>query len=116
MGPGPDKDLTGRYVRDAFDSLNRSMDVLGKRVGVGGEWYDRDPNTSPALRIKYMNQACDDVRPCLMLCCALASSFGVACVAMGVSTGVDAMPDMYVFVILSFDVRMYSYPLLLIIY
>jgi hypothetical protein len=116
MGPGPDKDLTGRYVRDAFDSLNRSMDVLGKRVGVGGEWYDRDPNTSPALRIKYMNQACDDVRPCLMLCCALASSFGVACVAMGVSTGVDAMPDMYVFVILSFDVHMYSYPLLLIIY
>jgi len=89
---GIDKDLTGRFIRDAFETLNRSMDVLGRRTGVGEEWEDLD-DMSHALRTKYIDQACDDIKPSLMLCCALASTYGVGCVAMGISTGVDPLPD-----------------------
>ena len=34
------KDLTERLVRDAFENLTRSIDTLGRRVGVGEDWVD----------------------------------------------------------------------------
>ena len=34
------KYLTERLVRDAFENLIRSIDTLGRRVGVGEDWVD----------------------------------------------------------------------------
>eukprot|EP00539_Tryblionella_compressa_P005224 CAMPEP_0178776172 /NCGR_PEP_ID=MMETSP0744-20121128/24583_1 /TAXON_ID=913974 /ORGANISM="Nitzschia punctata, Strain CCMP561" /LENGTH=290 /DNA_ID=CAMNT_0020433197 /DNA_START=71 /DNA_END=943 /DNA_ORIENTATION=+ len=84
---------SGRAVRDAFESLSRSMNVLGQRTGVGGAWRDRD-DKSASLRQRAIHLACQDVKVSLMTCCGMAALYGLSAVAMGVATGVQASPDM----------------------
>ncbi len=86
------KELTGRSLRDAFTSLTRSIDVLGRRVGVG-EWDDID-STSLALREKSIAQACGDVCVSLMSCAGMSAVYGVGALAIGVAGGTNALPDM----------------------
>ena len=88
------KDLTGRAVRDAFVTLARSMDILGRRAGIGGTWENTDPNSSPALREKTILQACGDVCESLMTCSAITVVYGVGALAAGVATGTNAVVDM----------------------
>jgi hypothetical protein len=85
---------TGRCVREAFDALMRSMNLLGQRVGVGGSWYDKDPEGSPKLRQRAIQGACADVRTCLTKCCAMSALYGLAPVATRIAVGLDASPDM----------------------
>ena len=87
------KDLTGRAVRDAFVGLTRSMDVIGRRAGIGGKWEDID-NSSSALRQKSISSACSEVYLSLMSCSAIAAVYGVAAIAAGVATGTNAVVDM----------------------
>ena len=85
----------GRAVRDAFESLSRSMNVLGQRTGVGGEWQDQDA-MSAKLRARAINLACKDVRVSMNNCCGMAAIYGLSALAIGVATGIAASPDMYV--------------------
>ena len=87
------RDSTGRIVRDSFDALSRSMDTLGRKCGVGGEWNDLDAQSS-SLREKSVDQTCDDVRASLMTCCGMATAFGVAVIALKIACGVDPVVDM----------------------
>jgi hypothetical protein len=84
---------SGRTVRDAFDGLSRSMNVLGQRTGVGGAWKDND-DMSASLRQRAIQLACKDVRVSLMSCCGMAAIFGLSALSMGVATGVAPQPDM----------------------
>ena len=84
---------SGRAVRDAFDGLSRSMNVLGQRTGVGGAWNDTD-GRSASLRQRAIHIACQDVRVSLTMCCGMAALYGLSAIAMGVATGVAASPDM----------------------
>jgi hypothetical protein len=84
---------SGRAVRDAFDGLSRSMNVLGQRTGVGGAWKDTD-DMSASLRVRAISIACKDVRVSLLVCCGMASVYGLSAVAVGVATGVAPSPDM----------------------
>eukprot|EP00977_Amphora_coffeiformis_P009015 scaffold2043_cov166-Amphora_coffeaeformis.AAC.14 len=86
-------DSSGRIARDAFDSLIRSMNVLGQRVGVGGHWDDVD-EMSPSLRERNIAQACRDVRHALITACGVAALYGLAPLAIGAAFGVAATPDM----------------------
>jgi len=87
------KDLTGRAVRDAFENLTRSVDTLGRRVGVGEDWEDVGKD-KVALREKAIMQSCRDVRNSLMTCAGMSAVFGVAALAIGVAGGVNAVVDM----------------------
>ncbi|KAL3821806.1 LOW QUALITY PROTEIN: hypothetical protein ACHAXA_003308 [Cyclostephanos tholiformis] len=87
------RNSTGRVVRDCFDALARSMDTLGRKCGVGGEWNDLDAQ-SASLRDKSVNQTCRDVRVSLMTCCGVATAFGVAAIALKIACGVDPVADM----------------------
>lgn len=84
---------TGRAVRDAFDSLIRSVNVLGQRTGVGGSWKDND-DMSASLRLRAIHVACKDVKISLATCCGMAAIYGLSALAFGVATGVTANPDM----------------------
>jgi hypothetical protein len=84
---------SGRAVRDAFDGLSRSMNVLGQRTGVGGAWNDTD-GRSASLRQRAIHVACQDVRVSLTTCCGMAALYGLSAIAIGVATGVGASPDM----------------------
>ena len=84
---------TGRAVRDAFQSLIRSVNVLGQRTGVGGSWKDKD-HMSASLRLRAVQTACKDVKVSLQNCCGMASMYGLAALSFGVATGVAAIPDM----------------------
>jgi hypothetical protein len=84
---------SGRIVRDAFDSLTRSIDLLGTRTGVGGSWVNRDA-MSESLRERAIQIACDDAKNCLTTCCGIAVVFGLCSVAIGVATGVTAEADL----------------------
>uniref|UniRef100_A0A7S2U570 Uncharacterized protein n=1 Tax=Attheya septentrionalis TaxID=420275 RepID=A0A7S2U570_9STRA len=86
------KDLTGRIVRDSFDGLSRSMDILARRAGIGGGWQDNDKDASK-LRERAIGSACTDVRTSLMTCCGIAAVYGVGAIALGVASGVDASAD-----------------------
>ena len=83
----------GRAVRDAFDSLARSMNVLGQRTGVGGVWQDED-SMSASLRQRAILLACKDVRVSMINCCGMSAMYGLSAVAIGVATGVEACVDM----------------------
>ncbi|KAL9189708.1 hypothetical protein ACHAXT_009383 [Thalassiosira profunda] len=85
---------TGRAVRDAFDALSRSMDTMGRKCGVGGEWNDIDTAHSPSLREKSIGQTCQDVRVSLMSSCGMAAIFGVGAIALKIVGGVDPLVDM----------------------
>mmetsp|Transcript_13407 Transcript_13407/g.20322 ORF Transcript_13407/g.20322 Transcript_13407/m.20322 type:complete len:482 (+) Transcript_13407:1-1446(+) len=87
------RDSTGRLVRDAFDSLTRSLDVLGRRVGVGGSWDNKDA-MSPSLRQRAVQTGCRDVRKTLMSCCGMGCVFGYAALACTIATGMDPDVDM----------------------
>jgi hypothetical protein len=87
------RESTGRVVRESFQSLTRSMDILGRRVGVGGEWDDLDPNFAEALREKSIFEACSDVCVSLMSCAGIAAVYGVGALAIGVAGGSEALPD-----------------------
>ncbi len=87
------RESTGRVVREAFQSLTRSMDILGRRVGIGGEWDDLDSNYSGALREKSILEACGDVCVSLMACTGIATVYGVGALAIGVAGGAEALPD-----------------------
>ena len=84
---------SGRVVRDAFDSLSRSMNVLGQRTGVGGAWKDLD-DRSILLRQRAIGLACRDVNVSLMSCCGMAVLYGLSAVSIGVATGIEASPEM----------------------
>eukprot|EP00529_Nitzschia_sp_RCC80_P003920 CAMPEP_0113491232 /NCGR_PEP_ID=MMETSP0014_2-20120614/27452_1 /TAXON_ID=2857 /ORGANISM="Nitzschia sp." /LENGTH=1050 /DNA_ID=CAMNT_0000385021 /DNA_START=51 /DNA_END=3203 /DNA_ORIENTATION=+ /assembly_acc=CAM_ASM_000159 len=83
----------GRAVRDAFDSLIRSMNVLSQRVGVGIDtWKDQD-DMSALLRRRSIQSASADVKVSLMTCCGMAALYGMAATAVGVATGVQPAAD-----------------------
>lgn len=84
---------TGRVVREAFDSLVRSMNLLGQRVGVGGSWDDID-DRSHLLRQRAVQSACSDVKAALISCCGMAALYGVVPLALGSSVGLAAITDM----------------------
>ena len=90
---GSAREATGRIVRDAFDALSRSMDTLGRKCGVGGEWNDIDKQ-SASLREKSVDQSCRDVLISLMTCCGMAAVFGVGGIALKVACGVNPAADM----------------------
>lgn len=90
---GVTREATGRIVRDAFDALSRSMDTLGRKCGVGGEWNNIDKQ-SASLRDKSVDQSCRDVLISLMTCCGMAAVFGVGGIALKVACGVDPAADM----------------------
>jgi hypothetical protein len=84
---------SGRIVRDTFDGLIRSMNVLGQRVGVGGKWDDVDEKSS-SIRERSIFSACKDVRVALVKCCGIAALYGLAPLAFGTAFGLQAMADM----------------------
>lgn len=86
---------TGRVVRDAFDGLTRSMNMLGQRTGVGGTWDDLD-NQSGLLRERAILAACSDVKLSLIKCCGMAALYGLFPLALSASVGLEAVADMYV--------------------
>jgi hypothetical protein len=86
---------TGRFVRDVFEGLVRSMNLLGQRTGVGGEWMDVDEK-SASLRDRAIQLACADVKVSLATCCSVAAVYGMSALSLGVATGVTAVADMYV--------------------
>jgi hypothetical protein len=86
---------SGRLVRDAFEGLARSMNVLGQRVGVGGLWDDIDEQSS-LLRQRAVHAACMDAHVSLVRSCGMASLYGLGALATGAALGLDAVPDMYV--------------------
>lgn len=83
---------TGRYVRDAFEGLARSMNVLGQKAGLGMPWQDKDEK-SEQLRKRAIQLACKDVRVSLLLSAGMAALFGVSALALSVATGVAAVAD-----------------------
>jgi hypothetical protein len=87
--------VIGRAVRDAFDGLSRSMNVLGQRTGVGGTWQDVD-SMSTSLRQRAISLACSDVRVSMITSCGMAAMYGLSVLAIGVATGVAANAEMYV--------------------
>lgn len=91
-GDGASIQSTGRVVRDAFEALSRSMDTLGRRCGVGGEWNDVD-TVSSSLREKSIGQTCQDVRSSLVTCCGVAAVFGIGTMALKIAGGVDPVVD-----------------------
>lgn len=84
---------SGRVVRDAFDSLIRSMNLIGQRAGVGGKWDDIDDKSS-SLRERAILTACADVKTALIKCCGMAALYGLAPLALGAAVGLEAIPDM----------------------
>jgi hypothetical protein len=84
---------SGRVVRDAFDGLTRSMNVLGQKAGVGGTWDNTD-DRSVLLRERSIQSACADVRISLSKCCGMAALYGLAPLALGGATGLAAVADM----------------------
>lgn len=84
---------TGRFVKDSFDGLARSMNLLGQRTGVGGEWVDTN-EADALLRQRSIQLACADVKASLMTCCGVAAVYGLSALSLGVATGVTAVADM----------------------
>lgn len=84
---------TGRLVKETFDGLIRSMNVLGQRVGVGGSWEDKDEQ-SASIRTRAISLACRDVSVSLTKCCGVAALFGLAPIAFSTGLGLNACPDM----------------------
>lgn len=84
---------SGRVVRDAVDSLIRSMNLIGQRVGVGGQWDDTDDKSS-SLRERAVLIACTDVKAALINCCGMAALYGLVPLAFKAAVGLEAVPDM----------------------
>ncbi|KAI2505864.1 hypothetical protein MHU86_8560 [Fragilaria crotonensis] len=84
---------SGRLVRDAFEALTRSMNLLGTRTGVGGTWLDKDDKAA-LLRERAIHVACKDAKNSLVACCGMAVVYGLCALAIGVATGITAQPDL----------------------
>ena len=84
---------SGRLVRDAFEALTRSLNLLGTRTGVGGPWIDKD-DKGTLLRDRAIHVACKDVNNSLVACCGMAVVYGLCALAIGVATGINAQPDL----------------------
>ena len=90
---------SGRFVKDAFEGLTRSMNILGTKVGVGGAWVNKDQHdknsimSSSSLRHRSIQNACKDVKASLMSCCGMAAVYGLSSLATGVATGIAAQAD-----------------------
>jgi hypothetical protein len=84
---------SGRLVRDAFDALIRSMNILGQRTGVGGTWDNID-DKSTLLRQRAIQSSCTDVAVSLVKSCGMAALYGLAPVAVGCGLGMEAIADM----------------------
>lgn len=84
---------TGRFVKDSFDGLVRSMNLLGQRTGVGGEWVNAN-DANALLRQRSIQLACTDVKASLVTCCGVAAVYGLSALSLGVVTGVTAVADM----------------------
>jgi len=84
---------TGRFVKDSFDGLARSMNLLGQRTGVGGEWVNAN-DADALLRQRAIQLACADVKASLTTCCGVAAVYGLSAMSLGVATGVTAVADM----------------------
>ena len=89
-----ERESTGRSVRDAFVALSRSMDTLGRKCGVGGLWNENDVLSSKSLREKSIGQSVDQTWASLVTCSGIAAVFGVAGIALKISSGVDPVIDM----------------------
>jgi hypothetical protein len=83
----------GRAVREAFDSLIRSMNLIGQRVGVGSKWEDID-DQSTSLRERSISTACADVKSALTMCSGMAALYGIVPVAIKTSVGLEASSEM----------------------
>jgi hypothetical protein len=83
----------GRAVREAFDSLIRSMNLIGQRVGVGGKWEDID-DQSTSLRERSIATACADVKSALTMCSGMAALYGIVPIAIKASVGLEASSEM----------------------
>ena len=57
------QETTGRIARDAFNTLARSMNTLGRKCGVGGDWNDIDGQTT-LLREKKLGWPVWDIKDC----------------------------------------------------
>ena len=86
------KEFTGRIVRGIFEGLSRSLNILGRRVGVGGDWNDEKDGDQ--LRRRAIEKDCVDVRVSLMSCCGVAAVFGTVSRALAIVTGTDAVADL----------------------
>jgi len=86
------RDSSGRIVRDAFESLSRSMDTLGRKCGVLGKWNDLNAQ-SVTLREKSIGLSAQDARASLITCCGLSAVYGVGAIAMKIVAGVDCVAD-----------------------
>jgi hypothetical protein len=84
---------TGRLVKDAFEGLNRSMNALGLKAGLGEPWHDKD-DESALIRQRAIHSASLDVRLSLMNCCAMAAMYGLAALSLGTATGISAGVDL----------------------
>jgi hypothetical protein len=93
LGSSNSAQSSHRVVRDAFDGLARSMNLLGQRTGVGGTWDNIDDKSS-YLRDRAIQLACSDAESSLIKCCGIAAIYGLSPLAFSAATGVDAIPDM----------------------
>jgi hypothetical protein len=90
---GPAALTSGRVVRDAFEGLTRSINVLANRAGVGGPWIDLD-SKSELLRQRSIQLACQDATKSLVSCCGMAVVYSLCAIAIGVATGISAQADL----------------------
>jgi hypothetical protein len=84
---------SGRFVRDSFEGLSRSVNALGQKTGVGGPWCDVD-KMSASLRFRAIQTSCADVRESLVTCCVVATAYGFSALALGIASGVSASADL----------------------
>ncbi|GKY91663.1 hypothetical protein MPSEU_000138200 [Mayamaea pseudoterrestris] len=83
---------SGRAVRQLFDGLVRSMNILGERIGIGGEWDDFDDKSS-TLRERAILSSAADVKLSLTKCCGAAALYGLTPIAVGAGLGLGAVID-----------------------
>lgn len=88
-----ERESTGRLVRDAFDALSRSMDTLGRKCGLE-RVNESDVLSSKSLMEKSIEQSVDQTWASLITCSGIAAVFGLAGIALKITSGVDPMVDM----------------------
>ena len=85
------KEFTGRIARGIFEGLSRSLNILGRREGVGGDWNDKKDGDQ--IRRRAIEKDCVDVGVSLMSCCGVAVVFGTDSRALAIVTGTDPVAD-----------------------
>ena len=82
-------------MRDQFEGLHRSLEILGKRVGLGDTtWKEHDETTSEKLRQKVVMDCVQDIFKSLFVCCGACAVFGLANHSLNIACGVDCSVDM----------------------